>query len=505
MSDELAVKVLDALLQQAIELQRAGRVEEALPLYESIIEQRPGDSAAMNNIAIAYRKLGRSADALRVYRTLLERDPRSVVVNQNLANLLLDLGQTADALEHLRRATAIEPDKPQPWRRLGEVLLRAGLHAQAAEAYLKAVALSKDDARLIADCAAALHYCGRTEEAVAYLRRAVELEPTLESARSNLATLLPRLIPQWHFPMLGDVERNRAFRRAIERAVRPETSVLDIGTGSGLLAMMAARAGARHVWACESNRSVSDVARSVIERNGYADRISVIAKPSAALQIGRDLPEPVDLVVAEIVDVGLFGEGVMPTFADAVRRLLKPGGTIIPRAGTLWGMLVECPTLRAINPVGEVEGFDLTPMNLFLSNHAKRVDIADGDVRALSAPVQLAAVDFANPRHPPERVLEFSIRRDGVAQAMVCWFELTLDEATRISSRSPARTNHWKQAIKFLPEDRPVATGAAVSVVVRTGDAGPDFAWPAAAASAPSGDDAAPAAEAADEAPAPAT
>jgi hypothetical protein len=157
--------------------------------------------------------------------------------------------------------------------------------------------------------------------------------------------------------------------------------------------------------------------------------------------------------------------------------LLKPGGIMIPRGGSLWGMLVECPTLRAVNPLGEVEGFDLSPMNMFLAGHPRRVDIADGDVRALSAPVQLASVDFHAPAHGPERRFDFPIRREGTAQALVCWFELALDEATRVSSRSPARTNHWKQAIKFLPEDRTARIGDALAVMVRTTDAGPEIAW----------------------------
>ena len=60
----------------------------------------------------------------------------------------------------------------------------------------------------------------------------------------------------WHFDMMSDLKRNDAYERALIAAVKPGSIVLDIGTGSGLLAMMAARAGAKHVYACEMNPDV---------------------------------------------------------------------------------------------------------------------------------------------------------------------------------------------------------------------------------------------------------
>ena len=82
-------------------------------------------------------------------------------------------------------------------------------------------------------------------------------------------------VPRWHFPMLADSARNRAYARAIAAKVRPGDVVLDIGCGAGLTAMLAARAGARHVYTCEQQPLIAQAARQVIRDNGLSDRITV--------------------------------------------------------------------------------------------------------------------------------------------------------------------------------------------------------------------------------------
>src|ERR1035438_7368739 len=111
-----------------------------------------------------------------------------------------------------------------------------------------------------------------------------------------------RTIPRWHFAMLNDLERNNVYLTALERQVSPGSLVLDIGSGTGLLAMIAARANAGSVITCEANPVLAQMARSIIDQNGLSDRITVIPKRSTDLQIGVDLPRRADLIVSEIVD-----------------------------------------------------------------------------------------------------------------------------------------------------------------------------------------------------------
>jgi type II protein arginine methyltransferase len=109
--------------------------------------------------------------------------------------------------------------------------------------------------------------------------------------------------------------------------------VLEIGTGSGVLAMMAARAGAAEVLTREINPIVAETARANIARNGYADRVRVIDKHSDKLDVQHDLGERMDLPVSEIVGNDLLCENILPAQERAVRDLLKPGAPVIPARG----------------------------------------------------------------------------------------------------------------------------------------------------------------------------
>ena len=106
--------------------------------------------------------------------------------------------------------------------------------------------------------------------------------------------------------------------------------MLDIGTGSGILAVAAARAGARHVYAVEAT-DIAAVAERVFAANGVQDRVTLIAGWSRQIE----LPEPADLLMSEIIGSEPFEEEILETTLDARRRLLKPGARLIPNTFTL--------------------------------------------------------------------------------------------------------------------------------------------------------------------------
>jgi precorrin-6B methylase 2 len=148
--------------------------------------------------------------------------------------------------------------------------------------------------------------------------------------------------PVEHARMLHDDRRTGDYLAALDQAVRPGDVVLDLGTGSGVLAIAAARAGARHVYAVEAS-DIADVAAGVFAANGLQDRITLVAGWSRQIE----LPERADLLVSEIIGNEPFEEELLETTLDARRRLLKPAARLIPNVLTLFARPLLLPEADA--------------------------------------------------------------------------------------------------------------------------------------------------------------
>lgn len=129
-----------------------------------------------------------------------------------------------------------------------------------------------------------------------------------------------------HMTLLDDEVRVGAFQTAIEETVRPGDVVVDVGTGTGILALFAARAGAKRVYAIEKTDLI-ELAADLARENGLEDRIVFLRGNSLRIA----LPERADVLVTETLGHIPFEEGILRVVADARRRLLKPGARIIPR------------------------------------------------------------------------------------------------------------------------------------------------------------------------------
>ena len=176
---------------------------------------------------------------------------------------------------------------------------------------------------------------GKLKDAELSLRKAIKIKPDFVEAKINLNDLSMKQVPRWHIRMINDYERNNAYLKAIKCAMKDNKYVLEIGTGSGILSMMAIDAGATKVVTCENNKSIFDVAKKIISKNGYQEQIKIINKNSKELNIGTDLSQRADLIISEIFSSEFVGEGIQSSIVDAEKRLLKEGGKMIPEAGEI--------------------------------------------------------------------------------------------------------------------------------------------------------------------------
>jgi type II protein arginine methyltransferase len=291
---------------------------------------------------------------------------------------------------------------------------------------------------------------------------ALDLAPGDHRVRVLADWLNRRQAPLWHFAIIHDENRNQTYARAIRHFVKPGMVVFEIGTGTGLLAMLAAEAGARHVYTCERRADVATAARDIIARNGFAHRVTVIGKDAHAVQLGVDLPERADLFVAEIVDNTLLGEGVLPLTELARQKFLKPEAILLPRTVSAMGYLQGGAGHGHLYRMGRVMGFDLTPFNRFTPvelNAGK----GGGQVEPLSDVAELIRFDLREeaPKEAVQNVV-LTANQSGRVESLLRWLRLDFGEGIIFENRPP-QVSSWDPHLHILPEPLSVQAGDPVA------------------------------------------
>lgn len=466
---------LSKKLNKAMKAQRGGQLEIATRLYRQILKADPGYVEAHTCLGSALFAQGKADAALASLRRAVELAPGYADGHNSLGAALTMLGSLDDAQKSFERTLELEPDHAGALANLGDLLSAKTMYREAVERYERALAIDPQNMRAVNNLGAAFLSMGLKEQAIDCYERALEIDPSNAYARENLTALTAGQIPSWHFDMLADDMRNRAYEEAIERAVTPQSRVLDIGTGSGLLSMMAARAGAAHVTTCEVSTPIANAAKEIIEANGYADRITVINKMSTQLVVGADLPARATLLISEIVDNKVIGEGVLPTLRHAVEKLLEPGGTMIPVRARIKAMLVEAPERRKTHPLRQVCGFDLSPFERFRDpNRFVSIQIEHEALRPLSDVVTALSFDFTKPpaqaSEPNRTSLKIQASTEGLVQAVAFWLELDIDDELTVSAGTGGALNHWRQNLHVLPGDIPVKPGERLRLDIAQSD-----------------------------------
>ncbi|MEA3035794.1 MAG: hypothetical protein QOH04_1559 [Sphingomonadales bacterium] len=287
-------------------------------------------------------------------------------------------------------------------------------------------------------------------------RRAVAAAPADPAVRMRARRLLGSLLPGYHVPMMNDARRNPAWDAALRRAIRPGMLVLEIGTGAGMLAMMAARAGARVV-TCETNAAVAAMARELAALNGLSEAIHVVDGNSRDLAIGSELDRPADLLLCDIFADGLLDFDPLSAIFDARERLLAPGAPVVPRAASLRAALARWDEWPRMAGVERACGFDIAPFADFVPA-AILAPIGVPGLELLSGGDEAFRFDFEGPRPRASERRAFTVtaERGGEANAIVRWIRLELDEATRLEAR-PEPGASFFSGLTIAPLPAPLA------------------------------------------------
>lgn len=303
---------------------------------------------------------------------------------------------------------------------------------------------------------------GLDDDALAMGLAATTAAPSDMEVRDIVRAALSDGVPRWHVPMLNDGARNHCYAAAIARLVRPGMLVFEIGAGAGLLSLLAAHAGAEVV-TCEANPIVAAVAAEVFRRNGMEGRITLLRKRSTDV-LPEDLPRPADLLMSELFDDTLFGDDILAVLGDARTRLLKPSAPILPGRSALRCRLIEMEQGAPRRPLGLVEGFDLSPLNL-LAPRSANTAVHAGQAAPRSAPVSALSMDYDAPGAfgaVRQRVSFVSSggRVDGVAQ----WLHIDFRDGVTFENDPFVGHSHW--ASRFFAFAEPLETKAGDTIQV---------------------------------------
>ncbi len=412
--------------------------------------------------------------AIRHGKAALQAEPDNIEAMLLLGRSFSVLGDLPSAGHYFNLAIESGAISTEPYLGLGEINMQMGRVREALSCYRHARRIAPEDPAILNACALALWSAGKAGEAIGELQQAIELDPENAFSYRNLRVLSSRQVDRWHFPMVNDTVRNARFDAAIRRVVSPDSTVLDIGAGTGLLSLMAARAGARHVIACEANPALASLAREVVRRNGYSDRIRVINGASRQLVAARDFPggRRADVLVAEVFDTMVIGEGALDTFGHARRELLVPDARLIPGRAVLYAAPIESERLWQEGGASQADGFDLSALNRFRPDMVV-LEAASFRGRMLGDAVEVFDFDLrAADTTPARRRLEIPIRRAGVFHGLVFWIHLDLGDGVSLDNRpafddetmADGYCRHWYQAVKLLVPAPGVEPGARLRV-----------------------------------------
>jgi precorrin-6B methylase 2 len=285
-----------------------------------------------------------------------------------------------------------------------------------------------------------------------------------------------------HIAMLNDRQRTATYLAAIREVVRPGDVVVDLGTGTGVLAIAAACAAASSVYAIEASK-IGKSAQAIFEANGLADKITLVQGWSTQVS----LPEKADVLISEIIGNEPLGEQVLEFTLDARQRLLKPNARLIPSRLKIYSLAVTIPeaqlqkrkvTPGALSNWQSWYGIDFSfletvaqtsPYAFHLKPHLAK------NWETLSEPIMLAEIDLQLVSSLAiDITTTVTASADGRLDGILVYFELELSPTT-ILSTAPTQASedcHWCSPVWLLARSRNLQAGELFTVSYRNKVAG---------------------------------
>ncbi|TVQ57837.1 MAG: methyltransferase domain-containing protein [Spirulina sp. DLM2.Bin59] len=252
--------------------------------------------------------------------------------------------------------------------------------------------------------------------------------------------------------MVADQGRMAAYEAALRATVWPGAIALDIGTGTGIHALIAARCGAGRVYGVDVDGVVA-IAQTLIAANGYSEIIHLQQGDVTQLTF----PAKMDVMVSDLRGVlPLFGRHI-PTVIHCREQLLAKGGAMIPQQDRLWATLVHLPETYATHYAtpwqSQPHGFDFAAAQPYITHHWRKALIPPE--ACLVEPGQWATLDYRTIASPHvQGDLTWQMEQESLCHGLGLWFDTTLWEDIGFSNRPGETPLVYGQG--FFPWPQPV-------------------------------------------------
>ncbi|XP_068628519.1 protein arginine N-methyltransferase 9-like [Battus philenor] len=351
--------------------------------------------------------------------------------------------------------------------RFNDVLAAAGKVEDIFTNFGRAIKTFPDNIYLLNEIGKYLFKFGYYEESWCHFQKALKADSGFVNAEKNINSVKNLLVERWHYRMLNCKVRNESYRRAIHETIRPiKDSVIDIGTGTGLLALYAHECKPMVITACDASEVMTSIAKHVAQDLGIMDMV-IINKMSTSMDY-KDIGGKRSVLITEMFDAGLFGEHVLQTLTHGWEYLLNAAGRVMPSKAEFFVAGANCERLNLKFQLGEAAKIllNIPMLNIHILAYDETYDCEDvhffRDLKYLTAPQSLIKVDFndyddiQDKLHRSEPfIVDLNVIEDGEINTMVGWFNLYLTENITITTNpmSRARSNAWQQAVffDFLP------------------------------------------------------
>lgn len=268
-----------------------------------------------------------------------------------------------------------------------------------------------------------------------------------------------------HTSMLFDDVRNGAYAAAMASAITPDSVVLDLGAGVGVLGLLAAKLGARKVYCVEPSQVATHIS-ALARANGVGDRIEVLRGRIEDIV----LPEQVDVLVSVFTGNLLFTEGLMPSLYHARDRYLKPGGAMIPDRARLLFAGAEANVLHD-RDFGcfrkPAMGLDLSALVAPATNEFRLTERGEHSPVLLTETATAVELDLLVSDQAQLRWQgRLQVVRDGTLHGLLGWIELRLG-AQWLSAAPDAPEVHWHPLLMPIDPPLPAQRGQDVDCTFR--------------------------------------